>query len=162
MGQNGCSNSAGHSCSGAIELMKSEQQAVNKLFSDFDQAKDYKAKEDVVGALSLALSLYCSLEVNIIYPAMKEGSCTSEDKPCQGEENHHQAKLLLDQLQRLTADVDAEKYDKAVHELKAVVEKHFAEEEKSLIPEMEKSGKNFEQLSAHIEKFKSEHKAQLV
>ncbi len=163
MGNMDCSSSGSQSCSSAIELLQGEQKAVRKLFNDYDQAKDFKGKEDVVGALSLALSLYCSLETEIIYPAMKaNGSCSEEAEPCQGEENHHQAKLLIDQLQRLTADVDGEKYDAAVKELKVVVEKHFSEEEKTLIPEMKKSGNNFEKLSAHIENFKAEHKAQLV
>ncbi len=163
MGNMDCSSSGSQSCSGAVELLKGEQKAVRKLFDNYDQAKDFKSKEDVVGAISLALSLYCSLETDVVYPAMKaNGTCAEEKEPCQGEENHHQAKLLLDQLQRLTADVDAEKYDATVKELKTVVEKHFSEEEKTLIPQMEKSGNNFEKLSGHIEKFKAEQKAQLV
>jgi hypothetical protein len=157
MGNSDCSSSG--SCSSAVELLKEDHCAVRKLFADYEQAGDYKKKEEIVGQISLALTLFANMENEIVYKAMKPEGC---DEPCEGSESHHQVKLILDQLGRLTADIDAEAYDKSVCELKAAVEKHLAEEEKSLLPEIQKSGDRLEKLAEQMKSFKSEYKPQLV
>jgi iron-sulfur cluster repair protein YtfE (RIC family) len=75
---------------------------------------------------------------------------------CAGSESHHQAKLILDQLQRLTADIDAPAYDKAVKDLKEIVLKHFADEEKYLFPAIDKCNEKADELNQKLEAFKAD------
>lgn len=142
-------------CSSAVKLLQDEQTAVRSMFSAYEKADDHKNKEDIVGEISVALTSYSALENEIVYPALKETeSCSTE--PCSGSESHHQAKLILDQLQRLTADIDAPAYDKAVKDLKEIVLKHFADEEKSLFPAIDKCSEKADELNQKLKAFKAD------
>lgn len=142
-------------CSSAVKLLQDEQSAVRSMFSEYEKTDDHKNKEGIVGAISVALTSYSALENEIVYPALKETeSCSTE--PCSGLESHHQVKLILDQLQRLTADIDAPAYDKAVKVLKETVLKHFADEEKSLFPVIEKCSEKADELNQKLKAFKAD------
>ncbi len=142
-------------CSSAVKLLQGEQAAVRSMFSEYEKTDDCKNKEGIVGSISVALTSYSALENEIVYPALKDKeSCSTE--PCSGSESHHQAKLILDQLQRLTADIDAPAYDKAVKDLKEIVLKHFADEEKILFPAIDKCSEKADELNQKLEAFKAD------
>lgn len=88
-------------------------------------------------------------------PSVKRRQARSTE-PCSGAESHHQAKLILNQLQRLTADIDAPVYDKAVKDLKEIVLKHFADEEKSLFPAIDKCSEKADELNQKLKAFKAD------
>jgi len=148
-------NNAG--CS-AVKMLQADQEALRDLFAAYGKTEDFKKKEELVGAISVALTQYSSLENEVVYPALKdknqaEDSC---DEPCAGAESHHQARLIVDQLQRLTADVDGPAYDKHVEELRVAVQKHFDEEAKTVFPAIEKCSEKAATLKEKVEQFKAE------
>ncbi|MBP9094420.1 hemerythrin domain-containing protein [bacterium] len=145
------------SCSSAVQLLKEDQLALAKLFLEFEQVDDFKKKEEIVGAISAALSSYFSLEAEVVYPTLANKAAFSQDL-CAGAESHHQAKLVLDRLQRLTADVDDAAYDKAVQDLRVVVEKHFSEECQTFFPALDKCTEKVEELDQKLKQFKAEQK----
>lgn len=149
------SKCASDSCSSAVKLLKDDQIALTKLFSVYEQAEDYKKKEEIVSTISMALSSYFTLEADVVYPALVDKAAFSRDV-CAGAESHHQAKLILDHLQRLTADIDASSYDKAVQDLSAKVQKHFAEEGQALFPAIDKCSEKAEELNQKLKQFKAE------
>lgn len=149
------SNCGTESCSSAVKLLKEDQLALTKLFSEFEQVEDYKKKEEIVGKISMALSSYFALEVDVVYPTLVDKAAFSQ-AVCAGAESHHQAKLILDQLQRLTADIDASVYDKTVQDLSAKVQKHFADEGQALFPAIDKCSEKAEELNQKLKQFKAE------
>jgi iron-sulfur cluster repair protein YtfE (RIC family) len=144
------------SCSAAVQLLNEDQVALAKLFSEFEQVDNFKKKEEVVGAISAALSAYFALESEVLYP-MLEGKAQFSQDLCAGAESHHQAKLILSQLQRLTADVDASDYEKGVNDLRALAEKHFADECQTLFPALNKSSA-VDELDKKLKQFKAARK----
>ena len=149
------SKCASQSCSSAVNLLKEDQVALTKLFSECEQVDDYKKKEEIVGAISAALSSYFALEAEVVYPTLINKAAFSQDL-CVGAESHHQAKLILDRLQRLTADVDDTDYDKAVVDLRELVQKHFAGECQSLFPTIDKCNDKVDELDQKLKQFKAE------
>ena len=143
------------SCSSAVKLLKDDQIALTELFSEYEQVEDYKKKEEIVSKISMALSSYFTLETDVVYPALVSMAVFSQDV-CAGAESHHQAKLILDQLQRLTADIDASSYGKAVQALSATVKKHFAEERQTFFPAIDRCSEKAEELNQQLKQFKAE------
>lgn len=142
----------------AVQMLQADQKALCDLFTAYGKTEDFKKKEELVGAISVALTQYASLENEVVYPALKvkeesKGSCA---EPGAGAESYHQARLIIDQLQRLTADVDAAAYDKHVEELRVVVQKHFDEEARTVFPAIEKCSDKAAELNEKLEQFKAE------
>ncbi|CAN5562794.1 hypothetical protein BH11CYA1_BH11CYA1_49200 [soil metagenome] len=150
------SKNCGTECnSSAVKLLKEDQASLCKMFSNYEKTTDFKEKEDLVSAISIALNAYSTLENEVVYPALKEKESCS-DEPCSGAESHHQMRLIVDQLQRLTADGDQQEYEKGVSELKLAVQKHFDSEEKLLFPAIEKCSTTAEKVGAKVQEFRAE------
>ena len=148
--------------SSVVKLLKEDQASLCNMFSSYEKTNDFKEKEDLVSAISIALSTYSALENEVVYPTLK-GKDSCSDEPCAGAESHHQMRLIVDQLQRLTADVDAAAYDNGVKELKAALQNHFDAEKKVLFPAIEKCSDTASKLSEKVTEFKAERSApQLV
>lgn len=153
-------NCGTESCSSAVKLLKEDQVALANMFSTYEQVDDFKKKEEIVGAISAALSSYFALESEVVYPTLVNKAACSADLVA-GAENHHQAKLVLDQLQRLTADVDAAAFDKGVADLQTVVVKHFVEEGQSLFTAIDKCSEKAAELEQKLKQFKAERSTQV-
>ncbi|MDP3510343.1 MAG: hemerythrin domain-containing protein [Candidatus Melainabacteria bacterium] len=143
-------------CSSAVKLLKEDQNTLAKMFSQFESVDDFEKKEEIVGAISAALSAYFALEAEVLYPILVGKAAFSQDL-CAGAESHHQAKLILAQLQRLTADVDSSDYAERVNELRAVAEKQFADECQTLFPALDKCSEVAE-LDEKLKQFKAARK----
>lgn len=120
----------------AFKLLKQDHKEVKGIFKKLESSRPSKAREKGFQQLYQELSLHTEVEENIFYPRLRQ-----EDKLREtiGEayEEHHVAKLLLDELAQTS--MEDERWDAKLSVLKEMVEHHVAEEEGELFPKAAKA-----------------------
>src|SRR5581483_10986832 len=113
----------------AFKLLKQDHKEVKGIFKKLESSRPSKAREKGFQQLYQELSLHTEVEENIFYPRLRQ-----EDKLREtiGEayEEHHVAKLLLDELAQTS--MEDGRWDAKLSVLKEMVEHHVAEEEGEL------------------------------
>lgn len=118
----------------AIELLKSQHRAVEKLFAKLESAKDAKGKRAAFEALADSLAGHATIEEHQFYPQVK--AKRTEDILLESLEEHLGIKRVLADLLALSAT--DETFDAKVTVLKEQVEHHVEEEESDLFPKVKK------------------------
>ena len=139
----------------AIQLIKKDHAAVERLFKQFERAeRGGKAAEQrrVVRELTRELSIHAVVEEQLVYPALRRAG--EEDEVLEALEEHHLVKLTLAELEGMTAR--DERYRAKVAVLTENVRHHVKEEERELLPRLEKSmsAPDLKRLGAAIETLK--------
>ena len=122
----------------AIEMLKKEHRAVEKLFETFESAKGSGQKRKAFEEIADALAVHAAIEERHFYPAVKEKS--TEDLLLEAAEEHLEIKRVIADL--LAMDASEDTFEAKVTVLKENVEHHVEEEEKELFP---KVGKLFDE-----------------
>jgi hemerythrin superfamily protein len=122
----------------AITLLKSDHQAVEALFKQYEAAGDraYKAKRKLVDRIIRELSVHAAIEEMVFYPATRELSGEVEDHVLESLEEHHIVKWVLRELDGM--DPQHERFDAKVTVLIENVRHHVKEEEKDYFPRVRK------------------------
>ena len=110
----------------AIELLKEDHRAVEKLFKEFEGAKGDGRKQKLAHQICLELSVHAEIEETIFYPAC-EGT-VEEDELKEGYVEHDAAKLLIAEIVA-NESADDEFFDTKVKVLQEEIEHHIGEEE---------------------------------
>ena len=110
----------------AIELLKEDHRAVEKLFKEFEDAKGDGRKQKLAHQICLELSVHAEIEETIFYPAC-EGT-VDEDELKEGYVEHDAAKLLIAEIVA-NESADDEFFDTKVKVLQEEIEHHIEEEE---------------------------------
>lgn len=118
----------------AIELLKSQHRAVEKLFAQIDKAKTTDAKQKLFDQLADSLAVHATIEEHQFYPAVK--AKRTEDILLEALEEHVGIKRVLADL--LETDADDPTFDAKIKVLSELVEHHVGEEEKDLFPKVKK------------------------
>jgi hemerythrin superfamily protein len=110
----------------AIALLKADHRQVEKLFSQFQKARDARRKESLALQICDALKVHTKIEEEIFYPAFYEAT---EDK-----ELHHEAEVEHSNAKKLIAEIEAmdardDYYDAKVSVLSEMIKHHVKEEE---------------------------------
>jgi hypothetical protein len=111
----------------AIALLKEDHRAVEKLFKEFEKAKDDGRKEKLARQICLELSVHTALEEEIFYPACQ--GTVEEDLLKESYVEHDAAKLLIAEIEAGSGRSD-EYFDEKVKVLQEQIEHHVEEEEK--------------------------------
>ena len=119
-----------------VKLIRQDHRAVRSLFRKFEQASRRAEKQKLGQQIIEELSVHASLEEQLVYPLLRERQARLEDSVLNALEEHHAVKLVLAELDAMTAD--AERYDAKIHVVQESVEMHIEEEETSLLPRLEK------------------------
>jgi hemerythrin-like domain-containing protein len=136
----------------AIEMLRADHDKVKKLFEEFKEAEDSRAKEQIVETSLRELEVHAALEEEIFYPAAEE-QIDEKESIDEAREEHHVVKLLIGELKKMSAG--DERYDAKYTVLAESVKHHIEEEESELFPKLE--GKlDAEELGTEMETRKQE------
>lgn len=122
----------------ASQLIQRDHREVEKLFKEFeraDRAQEHERKGEVVRELVRELSVHAVVEEQFVYPALRAAG--GDERVLDALEEHHAVKLTLEELEsmpprhpRLAAKVRL---------LAENVRRHVAEEERELLPLLERT-----------------------
>ena len=118
----------------AVDLLESQHREVEDLFSEIEEAKDAKTKNQLFEQIADALAIHAAIEEHHFYPAVK--AKRTEDILLEALEEHLGIKRVIADL--LKIDASDETFDAKVKVLKEQVEHHVEEEESDLFPKVKK------------------------
>jgi hemerythrin superfamily protein len=134
----------------AVEVLKKDHDEVEKLFDQFEDAKDEsntELKVQIVAAVCKALTTHARVEEEIFYPAMRR-EVDAEDLVDEAAVEHQTLKTLVSELEAASPDDDL--YDAKVKVLSEYVKHHVKEEEGELFPLARKSDLDLEALGREL------------
>ncbi|MHB8878149.1 MAG: hemerythrin domain-containing protein, partial [Myxococcaceae bacterium] len=122
----------------AIQLIKKDHRTVEALFKRFEGAgSDKKLKRNLVQEIITQLSIHAAIEEELLYPRARQVIPDGGKRLPKYLEEHHVAKLLLDELSGIKPDSD--RFDAKVYVLINLVRQHIEREEASLLRDLDKA-----------------------
>ncbi|HEY2990598.1 MAG TPA: hemerythrin domain-containing protein [Candidatus Binatia bacterium] len=118
----------------AVQLLRQDHQKVQELFKQFEESEDRQTKKQIAATALNELKVHAALEEELFYPAVRQ-EIDEEEKVDEAEEEHHVAKLLISELEKMTPSDDH--FDAKFKVLAESVKHHIEEEESEVIPEIE-------------------------
>lgn len=119
-----------------VKLIKQDHRAVKKLFRSFERATRRADKQRLAEEIVEELSVHATIEEQLLYPLLRRGDDRLEQPVLNALEEHHAAKLILAELDKM--DADDERFAAKMHVVRESVEMHIEEEETRLLPRLEK------------------------
>ena len=119
-----------------IAMLMEDHRRVEKLFAQFERAKDAKKKQALFRSIRTELELHARLEEEVFYPDVEgRQELKSEVKEAHGE--HDKVKQMLREAEGL--DPDSGEFDATVAGIQGAVEHHVQEEEEQMFPSVRES-----------------------
>jgi hemerythrin superfamily protein len=119
-----------------IKLIKQDHRTVKSLFRAFERSDRRAEKQRIAEEIIEELSVHSTIEEQLVYPILREAESRHEGRVLNALEEHHAAKLILAELDKMTAD--EERFDAKMHVVREAVEMHIEEEESTLLPRLDK------------------------
>jgi hemerythrin superfamily protein len=119
-----------------VKLIKQDHRAVKSLFRKFERADRRAEKQKIAEEIIEELSIHAIIEEQLVYPVLREAERRLERRVLNALEEHHSAKLLLAELDKMK--VEEERYGAKMHVVRQTVETHIEEEESTLLPRLDK------------------------
>ena len=137
----------------AIELLKDDHRTVERLFQKVKADTEGDKHKELFVQIKAELDAHTHIEETIFYPRLKQES-ELEDIVLEGIEEHHQAKMFLRELAKLSDD--SEKFEPKLKVLMEDITHHVQEEEGEMFPDVEKilGAEELEKLGAEMAKEK--------
>lgn len=147
----------------AVKLLKDDHKQVKELFREYEglgeraHAKKGKLAREII----IQLTAHAKIEEEIFYPTVQQRVKALKDVVLEGEEEHHVAERLMNELQGM--DPSDEHFDPKMKVLIESVEHHIKEEEKEMLPDAkEKLGNETSALGEQMARRKEELLAELA
>ena len=141
----------------ALDLLKQDHDAVDKLFKRFEKLEgDDDGKDDCVQQICEALTIHASIEEEIFYPEVRKKLADDEGVMDEAEVEHDGVKRLVAELEDMSAG--DELYDAKVTVLAEYVKHHVSEEENEMFPKVRKAKVDTAALGAEMAARKAELK----
>jgi hemerythrin-like domain-containing protein len=140
----------------AFDLLKEDHDKVQKAFKDFekmDREEDPETCRQLILGVCEDLKIHATLEEEVFYPALRE-VLEDEDLLNEAAVEHETAKMLIEQLENMSAD-DPNFYA-TFTVLGEYVNHHIKEEEGELFPAAKKSDIDFAALAERMRSRKEE------
>jgi hemerythrin superfamily protein len=143
----------------ALELLTADHNRVRGLFKRFKDAEekdDTATMQEVAAKIVDELQIHMTIEEEIFYPAIKGKSEEITDTVYEGVEEHHVAKVLVEEIAGMKPEGDV--WTAKVKVLIEAVEHHADEEESDMFPPVRSktSADQREKLGTRLEKRKVE------
>jgi hemerythrin superfamily protein len=142
----------------AIALLKADHRAVEKLFGQFEKAKDENRKKALADRICLELRVHMQIEEEIFYPTSRE-FLDDEDIIDESVVEHAAAKDLMAEIEGM--EPSDELYDAKVTVLQEQIEHHVEEEETEFFPKVRKTDMDIKAIGARLKARKDELMAQM-
>ncbi|HEY6822013.1 MAG TPA: hemerythrin domain-containing protein [Burkholderiales bacterium] len=138
-----------------FDLLKEDHDKVKKSFKEFEKMdrQDTETCRQLVLATCEDLKVHTTLEEEIFYPALRE-AMEDEDLLNEAAVEHETAKMLIEQLENMSADDP--NYFATFTVLGEYVMHHVKEEEGEMFPEAKKCDIDFEGLAERMRSRKEE------
>jgi hemerythrin superfamily protein len=130
----------------ATQLLKEDHALVKSLFRQAEDASSDERKKTIGDRCLREIEIHSLLEKKIFYPAVRRD--LGEDRlVAQALVDHEAAERLINELKGLAR---GERYTVRFHALREIVEPHIDEEEAGMIPRVENSDMDIEQLGEQM------------
>lgn len=135
----------------ATELLKRQHREVKSLFRKAKKATGAEDRRAGMQEIASALQAHMTIEEDIFYPAVKElGTKKTTELVDESYEEHHVAKLVIDELPQV--DPDDERFEAKMTVLEELIQHHVEEEEQEMFKAAEKLGaERLSELGADME-----------
>jgi hypothetical protein len=130
----------------AIDILKRDHDTVKDLFDKFKQARQRAAKKKIVAQALTELKVHAAIEEEIFYPAVRKA--LAQDMMNEADEEHHVAKVLIGELEKMTGKEDH--YDAKFTVLAENVRHHIKEEEGEMLSKAKSLPLDFDALGARL------------
>ena len=120
----------------AITLLKQDHKTVEKLFKQFEKAKQPAQQRKLARQVVKELSVHAAIEEMVFYPAVRERVPKAEDTVLESLEEHYIVKWVLSELEDMKPD--HERFKAKMTVLIENVRHHVEEEETELFPQVRK------------------------
>jgi hemerythrin superfamily protein len=120
----------------ACDLLDADHKAVKKMFKEYEELTESKArsasqkKQELAQQICQELTVHAQVEEELFYPALR-GALKETDLLDEAEVEHQSAKDLIAQIQ---AGGDEEKIDAKVKVLGEYIDHHVKEERNEIFP----------------------------
>jgi len=141
----------------AVEILKQDHDEVEKLFDQYEDAKDEdnaELKAEIVAAVCKALTIHAQIEEELFYPAMRRQEKDAADLVDEAAVEHQTLKNLVAELLHATPGDDL--YDAQVKVLSEYVKHHVKEEEGEMFPMARKADMDLDALGKKLRERKGE------
>jgi hemerythrin superfamily protein len=142
----------------AVALLKADHRAVEKLFGQFEKAKDGDRKKALADRICLELRVHMQIEEEIFYPTSRE-YLKDEDIVDEAVVEHAAARDLMDEIEAMEPGEDL--YDAKITVLQEQIEHHVEEEETEFFPKVKKTDMDLKAAGAQMQARKDELLAQM-
>jgi len=132
----------------AVELLRQDHEKVKKMFSEFESSKDSSIIDEAIKELLI----HSAIEEEIFYPEARR-VVGDEELMDEALEEHHVVALLIDEL---AGGKGGERRDAKFLVLTEAVKHHIEEEESEMLPKIEHSELDVEELGARMLERKEE------
>jgi hemerythrin superfamily protein len=128
----------------AMTLLKKDHDAVKKLFDRFEDIESVSEMKEIVREACAELKVHARVEEEIFYPSLRQKMEDEEGLLDEADEEHHEAKILVAELELMSGDED--NYRAKFEVLAENVRHHIKEEETELFPKARKTEIDFDAL----------------
>lgn len=130
----------------ATDLLKEEHALLKSLFRQVEEAAGDERKKTLGDRCLREIEILSLVELKIFYPAVRR-DLGEERLVAQALIDHEAAERLVNELKGLAA---GERYNVRFRALREVVEPHIEEEEAGMLPRVESSDMDIEQLGQQM------------
>jgi len=134
----------------AVRLLKDDHDRVQALFNRFEAAKGRAAKVKIVRQALTELKVHAVVEEELFYPSVRKA--VGKDLMNEADEEHHVAKLLIAELDRM--DGSESHFGAKFSVLAENVRHHIREEESEMLPKANGATMNFQALAEKMRRRK--------
>lgn len=127
----------------AVEMLKADHRKVEQLFEQFESSTTKREKMKLVKEVINELTIHTKLEEKLVYPILLEEK-EDEDMTQEAFEEHHVVKNVLAELSKM--DGSEENLKAKVTVLCELVKHHVEEEENEMLPKLQQSGEDMNEL----------------
>jgi hemerythrin superfamily protein len=132
----------------AIAMLKEDHDKVKDLFERFEETNGSATKAKIVSEALTALKVHATIEEELFYPAVRQNIEDEEGIMDEADEEHHVAKVLIAELEKMTGD--EEHWDAKFKVLAEGVRHHIKEEEGKMFKEAKKTEIDFDILGSQM------------
>ena len=136
----------------AIAMLKEDHQKVKDLFDKFERSNGSATKAKLVSEALTELKVHATVEEELFYPAVRQQIEDEEGLMDEADEEHHVAKVLIAELEKMTGD--EEHWEAKFKVLAESVRHHIKEEEGEMFKEAKQTEIDFDVLGSQMAQLK--------
>ncbi|MEZ4599139.1 MAG: hemerythrin domain-containing protein [Syntrophotaleaceae bacterium] len=136
-----------------FDVIKKDHQEVKGIFEKILQTKKSDQREKLLDQLKSEIIPHMTAEEKILYRDLKDECSECKEDVLEAYEEHHAARLILDELMDLSAD--DETFHAKASVLQEMVSHHIKEEESTIFKDIKKHMKS-DQVEEILQKFEKE------